>query len=287
MAERKLRVILFTHGGAEKVLTRLAALPDVAVVGVFIETATVRRYPLRVKIERSIRYDGYAATFAKPFRRLLRDNKAEVHRGAADPRESMQALANSLSIPVHCVADYHAAESIALIRAAEPELGVVYGTNILKESVFGIPRFGSINLHRGLVPYYRGGPAIFWELFNGETEAGMTIHYVASKVDAGEVILQETVPLDYDYSCGLDYEAFITRFQEQQSDRCAQLLSEAVNQIAKGTAAPWAQDLSLGKRYRLPVKKEKDELRRRLRERHRSSSTTAIYADRASRDVGK
>jgi hypothetical protein len=55
------------------------------------------------------------------------------------------------------------------------------------------------------------------------------------------------------------------------ADRSASLVAEAVRQIAAGTFVTRAQDTSLGKRYRLPVKKEKDELRRRLRGRRASA----------------
>ena len=43
-------------------------------------------------------------------------------------------------------------------------------------------------------------------------------------------------------------------------------LADAVKAIAEGTASPRPQDTSLGKRYRLPIKREKDEMRRRLRQ---------------------
>ncbi|HKG22414.1 MAG TPA: formyltransferase family protein, partial [Blastocatellia bacterium] len=143
----------------------------------------------------------------------------------------------------------------------------VLGTNILKEPVFSIPRLGSINLHQGLAPFYRGGPPVFWELFNGESEVGLTVHFVAPKVDTGQIVLQETVPLSYDYSYGLDFEAFIDDYRRQLADRSASLVAEAVRQIAEQTYVTRPQDTSLGKRYRLPVKKEKDELRRRLASR--------------------
>ena len=119
-------------------------------------------------------------------------------------------------------------DSIELMRQANADLGVVLGTNILKESVFTIPRRGSINLHQGLAPYYRGCPAIFWELFNGEREIGLTIHFVESKVDTGEIILQRTVPLEYDYSYGLNYEAFISDYRQKLIVPCANLVAEAV-----------------------------------------------------------
>jgi len=153
------------------------------------------------------------------------------------------------------------------MRAANADLGILLGTNILRESVFKLPRLGSINLHQGLAPYYRGCPAIFWELYNGEREIGITVHFVESKVDTGDIILQRTVPLEYDYRYESDFEAFITDYRQRLVVPCANLIADAVQMIADGNEARHPQDCSLGKRYRLPIKKEKDELRRRLRER--------------------
>jgi len=276
----KLRVIVLTHGDAESLLLNLLKIDSVEIAGVFIETEMNRRvYGLREKFRRSIRYEGYAATVMKGLRLLAGRNGSSAD--AADQmRENQRALgglAGSLGVHAHFLSNYHTEESIALMRAAEADLGIVCGTNILKESVFKIPRFGSINIHQGLAPYYRGGPPIFWELYNGEREVGVTVHFVEPKVDTGEIIVQETLPLVYDYSYGLNYEAFIAEYRARMMDHCVRLMVGAVRMIADGAARPRPQDISLGTRYRLPTKREKDELRRRLRWRR---------SERGERGVG-
>ncbi|HZH33313.1 MAG TPA: formyltransferase family protein, partial [Pyrinomonadaceae bacterium] len=156
------------------------------------------------------------------------------------------------------------------------DLGVVYGTNIIRESVFSVPRLGSINLHQGLAPLYRGSAPVFWELFNDEREVGVTVHRVATKVDTGDIILQETVPLDYDYErFDLDFESFIEDFRGNLKEFCARLVAEAVRRIAEGSAVWEPQDTNRGKRYKLPTKKEKDQLVRRLKERRKNSNGKA------------
>jgi len=268
----KLRVIVLTHGNAESLLVNLLKLDGVEIAGMFIETEVNRRvYGLREKMRRSIRYDGYIATAAKMVRLLV--GRDDSSAGDADQmREKRQALgefAGEMAVPVHFMSNYHTDQSITLMREAEADLGIVWGTNILKESVFKIPRLGSINIHQGRAPYYRGGPPVFWELYNGEQEVGITVHFVESTVDTGEILVQETLPLVYDYSHGLNYEAFIADYRERMTSHCARLMTDAVKMIADRTARPRPQDISLGTRYRLPIKREKDELRRRLRGRWR------------------
>jgi folate-dependent phosphoribosylglycinamide formyltransferase PurN len=267
---KKLRILVLTHGEAEALLGKLLKLDNVEIAGVFVETEVNRRvYGLRDKLRRSIRYEGYTATALKGLRALA--GRGGSGRGATDQihqnQQSLGRFATDLGVPVNFLSNYHTEEAMGLMRAAEADLGVVWGTNILKECVFRIPRLGSVNIHQGLAPYYRGGPPVFWELYNGEREIGVTVHFVESKVDTGEIIAQETLPLIYDYSYGLNYEAFIANYRSRMMDHCVRLMVNAVRLIADGAARPRPQNTNLGTRYRLPVKHEKDELRRRLRMR--------------------
>ncbi len=74
------------------------------------------------------------------------------------------------------------------LRHHRAQLGIVLGTRILKRHTFSVPDFGSINLHKGRVPQYRGMPPAFWELYEGAAEAGVTVHYVDDGLDTGEVL---------------------------------------------------------------------------------------------------
>jgi folate-dependent phosphoribosylglycinamide formyltransferase PurN len=264
MTEKKLKVIVLTHGGADRLLELLAAIETVEIAGVFIETVVDARRNLKQKLARSVRYDGYLATFKKFFK----SNDGGDLESVLAMQNGLEKTAETLGIPVHKVENFHTEDSINLLRAEQADLGILYGTNIIKESVFGIPRLGSINIHQGLAPFYRGGPPVFWELFNGEKEVGVTVHFVAPKVDTGDIILQKTFPLEYDFAqFGLNYEYFLERFRASLKEPSAQMLAEAVQLIAEGKAPRTKQDASLGKRYRLPIKSEKDALLRLLKKR--------------------
>jgi methionyl-tRNA formyltransferase len=264
MSEKKLKVIVLTHGGAERLLELLARLESVKIVGVYVETATEPKRSFKQKIKRSIRYDGYFATLKK----IVKSVGAKELETLRESQNDLEKAARDLKIPVHKVADYHSSETVNSLRETNADLGILYGTNIIKEPVFSIPKLGSINIHQGLAPVYRGGPTVFWELYNGEKGIGITVHFVASKVDTGDIILQKTVPLRYDFArYGLNYEDFLKDFRAELKEPSAQLIAEAVRQIAEGKETRTKQDTSVGKRYRLPTKSEKDGLLRVLRKR--------------------
>ena len=273
MNEKKLKVIVLTHGGADRLLELLAELKTVEILGVFVETATEPNRTLKQKIKRSIRYDGYFATIKKFASKIIggKSDGAEELKTVQASQNNLEKFVEKLHIPFHKVGNFHSENSIKLLREADADLGILKGTNIIKESVFSIPRLGSINSHQGLAPYYRGGPVAFWELFNNEKEIGVTVHFVAPKVDTGDIILQKLLPFEYDFSrYGLDYESFLQDFRGSLKEPAAQLLATAVSQIAEGKERRTKQDTSIGKRYKLPIKSEKDALLRVLKKRNQN-----------------
>jgi folate-dependent phosphoribosylglycinamide formyltransferase PurN len=264
-----MRVIVLTHGRCEAVLEQLLTIEAVTIAGVFVETEILRRYRPSEALRRSIKYEGWGVTLKNYSRKLLGlGNSYDADMSATvKSQKRLSEIATAANIPVFFVANFHSDEARALMGQLAPDLGVIYGTNIIKESVFKIPRLGSINLHQGLAPWYRGGPPVFWELYHGEQEVGITAHFVEAKVDSGDIVLQETLPLVYDYAHGLNYDRFLDQYRETLQERSASVLAGAVRLIAEGRAAPMRQDPTLGERYRLPTKSQKNELRRRLHER--------------------
>ncbi len=274
MSDRKLKVIVLTHGGSTRLLELLAVEKKVEIAGVFVETAVEPQRSLTQKITRSIRYDGYLPT-AKKFSSKIFGGKtagAEESGAAQKNQDELKKCASDLNIPLTRVENFHDESSIKLLEAAKADLGILYGTNIIREPVFSIPRLGSINIHQGNAPFYRGGPPVFWELYNGEKEVGITVHFVAAKVDTGDIILQKLIPLEYDFErYGLDYQSFLDEYRAALREPSARMLAQAVTSIADAVESRTKQDTTLGTRYRLPVKSEKDSLVRILRQRQKQT----------------
>ena len=66
---------------------------------------------------------------------------------------------------------------------------------ILPESLLAVPALGSINFHPSLLPRCRGCHPIFWTLASGETQGGVTAHWMTRDVDAGDILAQIPLPL--------------------------------------------------------------------------------------------
>ncbi len=83
------------------------------------------------------------------------------------------------------------------LAQADLAIVVAYG-KILPENIINMPRLGSINIHYSLLPKYRGASPVESAILNGDTETGVTIQQMAFKMDAGDILAQEIVPIGAD-----------------------------------------------------------------------------------------
>ena len=73
-----------------------------------------------------------------------------------------------------------------------------YFRQILKPALLAIPSRGALNLHGSLLPRYRGRCPVNWVLVHGETETGVTLHYMEPTPDTGDIVAQRRVPITDD-----------------------------------------------------------------------------------------
>jgi methionyl-tRNA formyltransferase len=274
VSDRKLRIVVLTHGDARFLVREISRLARVQIVGVITETNTEPERRLFEKLRRSLKYDGLRATLLKA---IKPPNKKTVIGNIRRTQNELESFTKSHNLPFFRIDNFHSDEGRELLKSLDADLGILYGTNIIRETVFSIPRLGAINLHQGLAPLYRGGPTVFWELYNGEREIGITVHFVAAKVDTGDVILQKTIPMNYDFSkYGLEYDAFISDIRQSLKEPSVKMIVDSVEMIANKQERRQKQDLSIGKRYRLPTHAQKNEMKRilktRMREQKRNGS---------------
>lgn len=141
---------------------------------------------------------------------------------------SSAALEAHPRIQVKRVAAINGAEACAFVKELAPDLGVALGAPILKPALFSLPRLGTINLHKGRLPNYRGMPPAFWELYNGEGSVGCTVHRVDAGLDTGDILLEGSVPVDRFSTVG---------GVKTKLDRLGvELVVEALGRVLDGTA---------------------------------------------------
>ena len=126
---------------------------------------------------------------------------------------------------------------VEIIPALAADLNMLaYVTAILPpEIVDGAPR-KSLCFHPSLLPKYRGGAALAWQIIEGERESGVTVFQPDAGVDTGPIVIQkggvEIGPTDTAASLYFD------KLYPLGVEAC----SEAVAAVADGSARCTAQD---------------------------------------------
>jgi len=152
--------------------------------------------------------------------------------------ESVRDLAARHSIPCYST-DVNNPENIDLIRRVAPDfLFSFYYRFMIKKEVLDIPARGSLNLHGSLLPKYRGRVPVNWAVINGETETGATLHYMVEKPDAGDIVDQERVGIDF-------ADTSLDVFQKI-ADAAVRIMNRSWPKLLAGTASRIPMKLSEG-----------------------------------------
>jgi formyl transferase-like protein len=115
-------------------------------------------------------------------------------------------------------------EARAALRRLGADLAVSLENGIIREETFALPVHGTINVHHGAVPEYRGGPPLFWELVDGRETAGFTIHRIDAGIDTGPVLAEGEVPIARRASFAETLAETIPRLHEASLDALEQVL---------------------------------------------------------------
>lgn len=125
-----------------------------------------------------------------------------------------------------------------------------YG-QIIPDIILNKPRLGCINVHGSLLPKYRGGAPIHWAIINGESETGITIMYMDSKMDSGDIISQRSIKIDDNDNLDSLYNKLSLLGRD--------LLIDTLPSIIENTNDRIKQDESLVT-YGLNIKKEEERI---------------------------
>ncbi len=118
-----------------------------------------------------------------------------------DPHEnvwfdSVAALAAAHNIPVYAPDDINHPIWTRRIAEMQPDiLFSFYYRNLIRPTLLDIPPQGCLNLHGSLLPKYRGRVPVNWALIHGETETGVTLHYMTPRPDDGDIVAQQSMPI--------------------------------------------------------------------------------------------
>lgn len=142
------------------------------------------------------------------------------------------------NIPVYQPEKLNNSSELEEIINLKPDLIVTAAFGqLLPKSLLDAPKHKAINVHASLLPKYRGGAPIHYAVMNGEKKTGITIMYMAEKLDAGNIISQDEVEILENDTVGEVHDKLATLGTE--------LLKKTLPTIFNGTNDSIVQDDSL------------------------------------------
>lgn len=155
-------------------------------------------------------------------------------------------LAADCGVPVFETSFTNSDETRQLFREAHVELGLSLGNGYIPPSVFNIPTYGMVNVHTEVLPAFQGAQSVIWPIYEGVSEVGFTIHQVNARIDAGDILLRKSMPMQL--------HSTLRATVECNMDRIRRLVPDAVCEVCANYVAlkSTAQCQNGGRRYTTP-----------------------------------
>ena len=154
-------------------------------------------YPTAMDLRRLYGFGYFQWKFRKY---LLKKILAKVENdwlGSTRRCHSVGSVARKYGVDVTQEVDVNSDGFLAHLREKKVEFIVsISGTQMYRKALREQIQKGIVNCHGALLPKYRGLMPSFWTLANGESESGVTVHYVDAKLDNGPIIVQKKYRLN-------------------------------------------------------------------------------------------
>ena len=153
---------------------------------------------------------GQGAFGEKTLERLAREHEVVAiycppDAAGAKP-DPLKTKALELGVPVEQPKSMKTDEVYRGFAAQRADLCVLaFVTVIVPERIIQLPRLGTICFHPSLLPRYRGGSALNWQIIRGESRGGLTIFWTDAGIDTGPILLQKEITIGPDETTGSLY----------------------------------------------------------------------------------
>ena len=114
--------------------------------------------------------------------------------------ENVDSYCSRHGISFRKVSQLNSAATRDLFRESGAEIGLSLGNGYIGKKLFTIPRYGMLNVHHEILPDYQNAQSIIWQLYNGSSTTGYTIHKIDEQIDTGEIVYQQKIPIVFEHN---------------------------------------------------------------------------------------
>lgn len=137
---------------------------------------------------------------------------------------SLYAQCLDYDIPYHTISSVQSEEAMWIFKQINADLGLSLGNGYIPKRIFSIPKLGMINIHHEVLPDYQNAQSVIWQLYNYSKSTGYTIHKIDSKIDTGEIVYQEDIPIQFENTLGKTVTQTIIALQKASAQGLVKVL---------------------------------------------------------------
>jgi methionyl-tRNA formyltransferase len=203
-----------------------------------IELAVIDDSPkktLSQKIRKNLKKGRGGYIIIMAYQRFFVKNESET---------STEKFCEENGISVLKTRDLYSSETIDSVRSKNLDILILTGGfGIIKEPLLTLTPFGILSYHHGDMRKYRGQPPALWELYNNETEMGVTVQILSAGLDCGIPVEEKSIEIRKNDT--------LKKLQDRSMHESENMLYRALKKLQDPGFIP-ATIASYGKVYTIP-----------------------------------
>ncbi|NOQ26613.1 MAG: methionyl-tRNA formyltransferase [Bacteroidales bacterium] len=152
-------------------------------------------------------------------------------RGQKEQESAVKKYAKSKDLNILQPDKFRNEAFLDQLKELNADLQIVVAFKMLPEIVWNMPRLGTFNLHASLLPQYRGAAPINWAIINGDNKTGVTTFFLKHKIDTGNVIIQEEIPIQNSDNAGIIHDKLMYKGADVVLKTVEEILNEDYKEI--------------------------------------------------------
>lgn len=113
--------------------------------------------------------------------------------------KSLKKFSNSNKIDFFQAVNPNDTSVINFLNDKKPDLILSIGSIILRSNFLNTPKIGTLNVHMGILPKYRGIGVTEWPIIESnsldEVNLGISLHFVEKGVDTGPILFKKNISI--------------------------------------------------------------------------------------------
>jgi methionyl-tRNA formyltransferase len=140
--------------------------------------------------------------------------------------EDVRKVSEKKNISLKQVPKINCKKTVRHFKKSKAKVGLSLGNGYIGKKIFEVPKYGMINIHHEKLPEYQGAQSVIWQIYNESSQTGYTIHKIDERIDNGDILYSEEMPIVFRDSLSETVSYNYARLYKSSSDGLIQVLKE-------------------------------------------------------------